>query len=346
MTYDYGYGELGNELIDACRDYPPDFSRIKELLDLGIDLNMSSAEENDENMLSEIIKGYPDVRELQEIYCSQCEDEDCDACSLNFPDADGRYLPQIIKLFLDYGFDCSRNEGKEGEKCFINLTWSSYDRYILDAAKIFLQAGVNPEGNPYDDGSENLMEWVATKESAADCVGNNHEEANLFFTLYEIMDAYLNNEEYLNIDYFDKCIGKRIDRVMLCGGKESLSGVYDYSYNGKIYKNCFADNIVIWCEEMPLCINDKQDMYVDPRVPKKSKSNIIVDEHFADCIGVAITGFEFHIDNLFIEENKLNYIRPITLIHLNNGNTIRFAINYGEVPHDDTATYFEVLDMK
>jgi len=28
------------------------------------------------------------------------------------------------------------------------------------------------------------------------------------------------------------------------------------------------------------------------------------------------------------------------------GNTIRFAINYGGVQHDDTVTYFEVLDMK
>lgn len=192
MAYDYGYGPLENQLVDACKEYPPDFEKIRSLIAQGADLNAASVSDPDENMLSQIILGYPEIAELHEA-CVRCTDDNCDGCGLNYRDADGRYLPQIIALFLENGFDVSKNERRFGAMCLQNLTWSSYDKYILDGTKLLLKAGATPNISPWcnEDEHETVMSWVATKESAAKFVHDDPEQARLFGAMYEIIDAYL-----------------------------------------------------------------------------------------------------------------------------------------------------------
>ena len=68
-----------------------------------------SASDQNEHMLSQIILGYPAITELR-MFCDQCADENCDGCVLDYPDAYGRHLPEIIALFWENGFDTSKDD--------------------------------------------------------------------------------------------------------------------------------------------------------------------------------------------------------------------------------------------
>ena len=185
------FGDMGNRLVDACLKYPPDFQLINELLDSGIDLNMLPGKDRDdpceksETILSEIILNYSETRSRS--HCQGCEKDICYGCS--YHGSDGQYIPHIVKLFLEHGFDCSAQDGLVGAVCLQNLTWATYDKYILDAAKLLLKSGARPDcivcNLPED---ETVLDWVAVKESAADCVDEDHSLSNLFYTLYEITE--------------------------------------------------------------------------------------------------------------------------------------------------------------
>lgn len=57
MAYDYGYGDLGNKLIELFRSGAPDFDAAEDLIRQGADIN-AIGKDDDENILSEILSGY------------------------------------------------------------------------------------------------------------------------------------------------------------------------------------------------------------------------------------------------------------------------------------------------
>lgn len=202
MGLDYGFSELGNRLYEACTDYDPDFDKIEQLIAQGININAVSDDEPEQTLLSKIIYGHPQVRDIL-FFCIEADDcKDCkyyEDCDIRVRDADGRHLPQIIKVFLDHGFDCSRRNGQAGAMCLQNLTWSSGDRYILDAAKLLLDAGADPDCASFSDSRETVMDWVRTKISAAYTIDEDPEKGLLFTELYEILDAARTGKPYHHI---------------------------------------------------------------------------------------------------------------------------------------------------
>ena len=183
-----------------------------------------------------------------------------------------------------------------------------------------------------------ILDWVAVKESAADCVDDDHALSNLFYTLYEIMDASLKGESYEEIQYFDHCVGKCIERVWLCSEEDDLQGFFRMDTQCKEYEHCFQDQLIMWCEGVPLCINRYTDEIIDPRIPAKMKVQMDVSEYFVDCIGSRIVSFSF--DHVSFTKASTAYHQPITMIHLDNGKSIRISTNSGEVKRADSAAYF------
>lgn len=79
MSWDYGFGELENELIEAGQEYPPNFKRMQELLAAGANINATSTKKKpDESILSTIILGYP---EFNSDICDSCEKEGENPCA-------------------------------------------------------------------------------------------------------------------------------------------------------------------------------------------------------------------------------------------------------------------------
>ena len=68
----------------------------------------------------------------------------------------GSLIPDIIRSFIKHGYDVHANDGINGGLCLSQLCWSSYDKYILDAAKVLLDAGApidyaSADDDPDDD---------------------------------------------------------------------------------------------------------------------------------------------------------------------------------------------------
>ena len=319
MGYNYHFGEIENQVRDACNEYPPDFAKIEKLMERCTDLSILSEEDPEENMLSDIILWYPD------------SDEAC-------PERDGRYLPQIVKLFLKHGFDVSRNGGLVGAKCLSNLMISSGDVYAIEAEKLLLDAGADPTIR-FD--GETVIEQYGGEESFRACE-KEHRQANVYNTMYTIAKAASHKKDYSGIEFFESCIGKRIDKIeMACTGVTPSRAIYNVGFPFPKYKNCFASPIVFHCEGKQLCVTRYVDILVDPNVRNEAQSVCNIETFFPDCVGHRIVAIEF--EHKEVREEKMCYGQPIILIRLDNGRTIRFSINFGEVPREEMTAFFAVV---
>ena len=163
-----GFDELEKRLVEEGRRCPPDFERMKALVMAGADVNACSDDfdEEQDTPLSLIYLGY--------LHDNIGEN--------------GRYLPELTRFFLENGFDVHEDEGRHGAACLQNLTWSSYDQYILEAAKILLEAGADPNVVLYGD--ESALDWVSVKISGS-YVEHDEDAVHLFEKMYDMMKEYV-----------------------------------------------------------------------------------------------------------------------------------------------------------
>lgn len=334
------YRPIDRQLIDACQAYPPDFTAIRRLVMQGADVNAVSANDADDCVLSEIIFGYPEISELRAAYCESCKDENCVGCSLDIPDADGRYLPQIIQFFLENGFDVTRDNGFAGARVLESLKLSSFDRYILDGCKLLLHAGADPSLSGYTDDDESVLSSVATEASFQRCCEANHALENLFETMYQIMDAKRQGKNFWLIEYYDVCIGRRIDSIRLYSSEAPLKGVFPIVSLRSRHRNCFLDTVVLDCGGKQLCVTRYVDLFVDPHIPQNAAEHADLAPRFPDCVGHMITAIDF--DHAAIQRGTTFYGQSIVLIRLDNGKTIRFSTNFGEMPEKDAVAWFSI----
>lgn len=321
------YRPIDKQLLEACQDYPPDFGVIKALLEQGADVNAVSAADPDECLLTEIIFDYPWIFWMREDACARCEDENCDGCSLNYPDADGRYLPQIIRLFLEHGFDA---RSRMGAMALVDLTHCHRDRYILDCCKLLLSAGASPEMAPYSDDNESSLSAVGLKAFMTASWDEDPAAANLYELLYLIMEAKTEGRDYGLLEYHGVCVGRRIDRMLLC--TEDANGAAKR-------KRRLGSTFVLDCQGKLLCVDRCADVFVDPNVPQNALKQINVSARFPGCAGHTIEGIDFSLYGTVKGERIFG---PAVLIRLDNGKVLRFTANHSEGLPDDTAAWFEV----
>lgn len=134
------YGKLERELIELCRAYPPNFDAIRAKITEGADVN---AGEIYSNIVSEILYDYG--------WLCGCGDEN-EMCS-------GEYLPAIIKICLDAGFDVSRFAGAYGGDALWSLVFTPSCREIFEVAEMLLKAGADIRYIPPDE-FEDVLEAI------------------------------------------------------------------------------------------------------------------------------------------------------------------------------------------
>ena len=144
MAYDYGYGDLGNKLVELFQSEKIDFDAAEDLIRQGADVNTIGKDDN-ENILSVVIEnlctsGSDDAASEA---CNNCERDDCTGCehSCDSRQNPGRFMCAVIRFFLDHGFDVNQCDGCFGAQCLEALTLSTFDRYMIEATKLLLDAG-------------------------------------------------------------------------------------------------------------------------------------------------------------------------------------------------------------
>ena len=338
MAYDYGYGDLGNRMIELFRAGPPDFEAAEELIKQGADINAVGRDDN-KNILSKILSNYWWTAS-DDIACDTCEKTCCDDCEHNRNPDLGPSMCKIIRFFLDHGFDVTKVDGCFGAQCLRALTLSTFDRYMIEATKLLLDAGA--KNRPVSPTSTNPDEtpwgFIATEGSFLGVCEENHALANIYEAVYQIYQAVEDGKPYRGIDTYEAAVGKKILKVLAeSNGDQPVFYPMDLPEFRK--EHCFTKTLYFVYDGGVLISTRYADFWTDTVLPDVKP--VDVSKHFEGIVGSTIKGFTY--DHKSVVKGTTHYGQPITTIETDAGRKVRFSINFGEVKKEDRAAYFELL---
>lgn len=342
MEKTYGYTPLSYELLHLFRSGIPDFEAAEKLIQQGADVN-DQGDDTDENVLSEILGGYwqSGIDHSRE-ECQKCikgfvggaRYDSCPSCEhfLN-PDV-GASMIQIIKFFLDHGFDVTRNEGKHGAQCLRAVVLSSFDRGIIGATKMLLDAGAqNIPPTDYEP-NDTPLRAMAIEGSYQEVEGHDYL-GNIYEAAYQIYDALEEGRSYAGIDSFEAAINKKILRVMAVGDNKDSIFTSINTPTSK-HRNCFYHNLYMVFDGGYLICTKYGSYWVD--TAQIGETIIDVSEFFLPIIGHEIRQVTFEHNALL--NGRTYYGQPITSFCFDNGVKLTFSTNHGEVEKGHSCSYF------
>lgn len=342
MAYDYGYGELGNKLIELFRSGAPDFEAAEELIRQGADVN-AVGKDDDENILSEILSGYwwSEHGDTMDEACDNCDEDHCDDCEHNHnlnPNL-GQSMCAIIRFFLQHGFDVTKNDGCYGAQCLYALVLSTFDRYMIEATKVLLDAGAKNRTVSLisTDTDETPWSFMATEGSYQGTCEHNHSSANIYEAIYQVYQAVEDGHPYSGIDSYEVAIGKKVLRVLAeKNGEESIF----FSMNAPEFQkdNCFTSTLYFVYDGGALISTQYADFWTNTILP--ATDLVDVSACFSGIVGNTIKGFTY--DHRSIVKGTTHYGQPITTIEMDSGHKVRFSINFGEVKKENRVAFYEI----
>lgn len=340
MAYDYGYGDLGNQLIELFRAGVPDFDAAEELIRQGADIN-AIGNDDSENILSEILSGYWWSNYGDTICegCDNCYKTLCDNCEQN-PNLNpnlGVSMCAIIRFFLDHGFDVNKRDGCFGAQCLWALTLSTFDRYMIEATKLLFDAGAKNRSISNNE-DETPWDFIATEGSYQGTCEHAHATANVFEAVYQIYQAIEDGRPYSGIDSYEEAVGKRILKVL--AERDGNNPIF-FAINRPEFKktNCYTQPLYFVYDGGVLITTQHADFWADTILP--TKDFIDVSEHFGGIVGNAIKSFTYCHRSVI--KGTTHYGQPITTIEMDSGQKVRFSTNFGEVKDEERAAYYELL---
>ena len=200
----------------------------------------------------------------------------------------GALMPEIIKHFLVNGYDVLANEGANGGLVLSALCWSSYDKYVLESAKVLFDAGAPLEYKTSDEDDEfagviGSLKWKIPGAWGPDC---DYAMANTLEAYYVMAKAYEAKEDYNYIDSFHKCIGEIVTKVSYFGDVSSLRTIKDTTE--------FSNNLVMWFGNYPLVISNYMDMVVNPLFVRKNEGALSdISKQFDRILGAKISEIRY-----------------------------------------------------
>ena len=281
-------------LVQCLSNTPPDFDMARQFLAQGANINAVD-DHDDETLLH---------RCIMDVYFG----------------IESKFLPEMVRFFLENGYDVTRENGRFGAEVLYALCWSTYDKMILDAAKILLDAGADPL-YPVADG-EDVLATINWKRSGCIPVDDDLELECLFTVLYDIVETKTLNKPYSGIQWWDEAVGKRIDRVYSCApsGEEAL---FEFVTGSHQYRDCCKEDIVLLCEGIPLRLTNYCHAYVNPYgIPDNTVD--LSDRHHS-LIGKRIQTLRFSTN--LVEQNRMRSHGSVLEVVIEDGTILAIRDN-------------------
>ncbi len=346
MAKTYGYTPLSYKLMNLFQSGLPDFEAAENLIQQGADVN-DQGDDKDENVLSEILGGYWQAGiDWNHEECRNCWNQfgisydSCPSCEHFLIPNVGASMIQIIKFFLDHGFDVTRNEGKHGAQCLREIALSSFDRGIIEATKLLLNAGAKNIPIADDELDETPMDAIGTEGSYQDTCEHHHYLGNILEAVYQIYVALEEGRSYAGIDSFEAAINKKILRVMAEGvNKDSIFTSKDYlssKYRKHKRRNYFYHNLYMVFDGGYVVCTRTASYWVDTAPIKETIIN--VSDFFSPIIGHEIRRVTFGHNEVRI--GITHYGQPVTSFHFDNGVKLTFSTNFGEEKKGHSGSYY------
>lgn len=204
----------------------------------------------------------------------------------------GFILADVVRHFLACGYDVSANDGLNGGLALHSLCWSSYDHYVLEAAKVLMNAGApvkyRTSGDDPNEEPECLLGSISWKISGAWMADKDYAWANILEAYYAMTEANIAGKDFNAIDNYFACIGKPLTAVSAInvGGKPAL---YD---EGAV--SVYSEPLILWFENKPLVVSCYTDFVVNPVYADDKKNDLAdVTTAFSSLIGTTLKEVQY-----------------------------------------------------
>ena len=311
-----GWRDIDLALIREASKVSPDFTRLEQLIRDGADVNADD-DENHENALSTVIIGWE--RESTETLVPDYEDS----------------LPKVISFFVRHGFDPSRDEGRAGAKCLVNLTWAACENTMIPSLKLLLDAGCR-NIPPWEDDHEVPLTTFAGEE-AYRCVERELDAANTFAILYAILSAREEGRPYSGLDRQESAYGRKVRGVFL---SKPRSGNPFFSINEPTsrHDNCFRGSLYLELDSGWLIVERAVSTFYDEQPPHEAV--VDVSDSFASLIGEKVESISF--DWHSVSYGVTCYCQMILRFRFGNRVVLTTQTNSGEIRDAETLAYYRL----
>ena len=315
------------------------------LIRAGADVN-AVGNQDDENMLSQILWAY---------WMSGCNDGECDKreycsykdyqhCMYNQNPNAGKAMCEVIRFFLDHGFDTSKCNGRYGAQCLAAVVKSTFDRYMVEATKMLLDAGAQNLPVTSDEADKEETPWnqIVIENSYQDKCEHDHGIANVYEAMYRIFQAIEEGRPYRGIDTYEAAIGKKICGVFTEANKNQPV-FHSMNQPGFNKENCFTQAIYFTYEGGVLVCTKYAELWTDAVLPIKEMMD--VSENFIGIVGSVIKQIVF--EHKEVVKEHTHYGQAVAVVEMESGTGMKISTNVGEVEAiENHAAYCEMTGTK
>ena len=215
---------------------------------------------------------------------------------------DGAPMPEAVRHFLDKGYDVKMNDGRNGGLALSELRWSSYDKFILEAAKILLDAGApieykDPHAEPGEEEIVHVLDDIEWGLADAWTLDTDFVFGNILGAYYAIIEAVQKGKDYHSIDCYLECIGKELTGVSVIVPDNAAS------IRNKDALSTFSEALILWFGNTPLVISNLVEFVINPiAVDEYANRCQKADNLLAPILGHALRNVQyFSADSCFLE---------------------------------------------
>ena len=296
--------ELNDKLTNACASAKPDLDEIKELVLAGADPNCLN-EYGDSifcDAFVEVLYGNGDNPKAISTAAEK--------------------IKAVVRLLVAEGWDVK----KSGLSVMRLFTIFPYGRITFDLFRFMLQYDLADDSAAY----ENALEAIGGEESFQRCCMHDHDAENMFYAVYEMVEAKMKGLDYRSIVPYYDAIGMTIDKIVYFSETNTLSKKADFTeYNADIGLVC-GDQVLVLCKGVNI-------LFMNGRIAESPQIDISA-EFGKDAICRKIKRISF--DHRDVITGRTHYGQPTIVIELANGKKLKFTHNFGEVPDRKTQSRF------
>ena len=282
---------LEGQFLKALTEKTPDFEKAKELLGEGVDIN--AVDSYGKSVLDDLLltlSSFPPE-------CDSCELDSCNSCEIKR----SSNLVPVVEFFINNGWDTVAY----GLHLVASLVHTTHDAKMFYAAKRILECPLSEDREAF----EHALESIGSEESYQRCCEECHEQENLYYATYEIVDAKMNGKPFAGIHPYYRALGKKIDRIVYFAEKndfaETSRGI---EFNHDLGFVCGDELVVVTSGMNILLMND--------RLSEKPQTDVTT--FFEDgIVGATITDVSF--EHKTINRANSRYGQPTIIVKLDNG---------------------------
>ena len=334
-----GFGAKEQKLINAILDdIIPDFVKAKEALDDGANIN---AKNEDGNILEQILFYYRYIDERCKYKKQDCNVEkyECDSCEYlkTNPKQIGEYMLDIIKFFINNGFDVGTDEGAYGANCIRALILSTVNEYELIAVKLLLDAGTIDVKDEYGESLlDEIAEHTGKEEFYFDDYDGDISIGMLYDAMYQIVLARNEGRDYSGIEYCERIKGRKISHVYAKkAGNEDV--FFTINTKNSYHPNSFNATLYFEFDEGFFASTKYQECWIDKRLP----AGVIEDvsDKFSLILGRRVIKIQSYYNSI----NHKTY--PVVNVIFDNGLVLQITSNFAETDEEEYyAAYFSIIN--